>query len=70
MRQSGGYIFIDGDVMSDSNFDVVVVGNVGIDTNVYLPGSDIDFSVEANFTENFDYVGQAGGYASQGFAQL
>jgi len=51
-------------------FEVVVVGNVGIDTNVYLPGSDIDFSVEANFTENLDYVGQAGGYASRGFAQL
>jgi len=56
--------------MSDPNFDVVVVGNVGIDTNVYLPGGDIDFSIEANFTENLDYVGQAGGYASRGFAQL
>jgi sugar/nucleoside kinase (ribokinase family) len=56
--------------MVDSKLDVIVVGNVGIDTNVYLPGSDIDFSVEANFTENLDYVGQAGGYASRGFAQL
>lgn len=51
-------------------FDVVVVGNVGIDTNVYAYGNDIDFSVEANFTENLDYVGQAGGYTSQGYAQL
>lgn len=51
-------------------FDVVVVGNVGIDTNVYLHGGEIDFSVEANFTENLDYVGQAGGYASRGYAQL
>ena len=50
--------------------EVVVVGNVGIDTNVYIPGSDIDFSVESNFTENLDYVGQAGGYASRGYAQL
>jgi sugar/nucleoside kinase (ribokinase family) len=50
--------------------DVVVIGNVGIDTNIYLPDSDIDFNVEANFTENVDYVGQAGGYASRGFAQL
>lgn len=50
--------------------DVVVVGNVGIDTNVYLYGADIDFSVEANFTENLDYVGQAGGYTSRGYAQL
>ena len=51
-------------------FEVVVVGNVGIDTNVYIPGSDIDFTVESNFTENLDNVGQAGGYASRGYAQL
>jgi sugar/nucleoside kinase (ribokinase family) len=51
-------------------FDVVVVGNAGVDTNVYLPYSGIDDSVESNFTENVDYVGQAGGYASRGFAQL
>ena len=55
--------------MADKRFDVVVVGNVGIDTNVYFQG-DIDFSVESNFTENIDCVGQAGGYASRGFAQL
>ena len=54
----------------DKVFDVVVVGNVGVDTNVYLHGRDIDFSVESNFTENLDYVGQAGGYTSRGFAQL
>ena len=51
-------------------FEVVVVGNVGIDTNVYLPGRDIDFTVESNYTENLDYVGQAGGYSSRGYAQL
>ncbi len=51
-------------------FDVVVIGNVGIDTNVYTPGGDIDFTVESNFTENLDYVGQAGGYTARGFAQL
>lgn len=51
-------------------FDVVVVGNVGIDINVYLPGRDIDFKVEANFTQDLDYVGQAGGYTSRGYAQL
>jgi sugar/nucleoside kinase (ribokinase family) len=55
---------------TDRTFDVVVIGSVGIDTNVYLPGADIDFKVEANFTENLDYVGQAGGYASRGYAQL
>jgi sugar/nucleoside kinase (ribokinase family) len=56
--------------MADLTSDVVVVGNVGIDTNIYLPGTDIDFSVEANFTENIDYVGQAGGFTSRGYAQL
>ena len=50
--------------------EVVVVGNAGVDTNVYLSGRDIDFTVEANFTENIDYVGQAGGYSSRGYAQL
>lgn len=56
--------------MRSQGFEVVVVGNVGIDTNVYLPGADIDFEVESNFTENLDYVGQAGGYAGRGYAQL
>jgi sugar/nucleoside kinase (ribokinase family) len=37
---------------------------------VYLPGDSIDFSHEANFTENLDTVGQAGGYASRGYARL
>jgi sugar/nucleoside kinase (ribokinase family) len=56
--------------LDDIVYDVVVVGNIGIDTNVYLKSAEIDFSVEANFTENLDYVGQAGGYVSRGFAQL
>lgn len=56
--------------MTSQLFDAVVVGNVGIDTQVYLPGYEIDFRVEANFTENLDCVGQAGGYSSRGFAQL
>jgi sugar/nucleoside kinase (ribokinase family) len=50
--------------------DVVVVGNIGIDTNVYFAGDQIDFSVEANFTTNVDMIGQAGGYASRGYARL
>ena len=49
---------------SVGDLDVVVVGAVGIDTCVYLPGRDIDFSVEANFGENLDYVGQAGGFSA------
>ena len=56
--------------MTPQGFEVVVVGNVGIDTNVYVPGGDIDFTVESNFTENLDYLGQAGGYSSRGYAQL
>ena len=57
-------------MMAIPSFDVVVVGNVGIDTCVYLYDHDIDFTVEANFTLNLDYVGQAGGFASRGYAQL
>ncbi len=49
---------------------VVVVGNIGIDTNVTFQGDQIDFSVEANFTTNIDLIGQAGGYASRGYARL
>lgn len=56
--------------MMNASFDVVVIGNAGIDTNIYLPGWDIDFSVEANFTENIDNVGQAGGYASLCYARM
>jgi acarbose 7IV-phosphotransferase len=56
--------------MAQKRFDVAVIGNVGIDTNAYFYGADVDFSREANFTENIDYIGQAGGYASRGYAQL
>ena len=52
------------------NLDVAVIGNVGIDTNVYFHSGEPDFSRESNFTENLDCVGQAGGYASRGYAQL
>ena len=55
---------------SDGTNKVVVVGAVGIDTNVYLYGDDIDFSVEANFSQNLDYIGQAGGYSAQIFSAL
>lgn len=57
-------------MMETKRFDVAVVGNAGIDTNVYLPGADIDFNVEANFTQNLDTIGQAGGYACRGYARL
>lgn len=51
-------------------FHVAVIGNAGIDTNIYFPGAGIDFTREASFTENIDYIGQAGGYSSRGFARL
>lgn len=50
--------------------EVVVIGNAGVDTNVYFPGGDIDWAREANFTENLDCVGQAGGYACRSYAAL
>ena len=53
----------------NKQWDVAVVGNVGIDTNLYFAG-DPDFDVESNYTENLDCVGQAVGYAARGFAQL
>lgn len=56
--------------MSSMNNRVVVVGNIGIDTNIYLPGDAIDLTHEANFTTNLDTVGQAGGYASRAYCQL
>lgn len=49
---------------------VVVVGNIGIDTNVFLQGDVIDLIHESNFTTNLDTIGQAGGYASRGYARL
>jgi len=51
-------------------FDVTVIGNVGIDTNIYLPNNQVHLDRESNFTENLDYIGQAGGYTSRGYARL
>lgn len=56
--------------MTKDEFDVVVVGAIGVDTNVYLYTEDIDWSVEMNFAQNIDYVGQAGGYSVQSFKRL
>ncbi|HSQ26290.1 MAG TPA: carbohydrate kinase family protein [Anaerolineales bacterium] len=52
------------------DLDVTVIGNIGFDTNVYFHGDRIDFEVEANFTDNLDCIGQAGGYASRGYRNL
>ena len=56
--------------MAAKPLDVVVIGNAGVDTNVFFRTPDIDFAVEANFTENLDHVGQAGAYAARTYASL
>ena len=50
--------------------EVVIVGNIGVDTNVYLPGSSFAGPLESSFTDDIDTIGQAGGYSSFGFAAL
>ena len=50
--------------------EVVVVGNIGIDTNVYLPEGFNPAAWESSFTDDVDTIGQAGGYSSFGFAAL
>lgn len=54
--------------MNVRDLEVVVVGNIGIDTNVY--GAEGRAGVESAFTENLDCIGQAGGYGARGFARL
>lgn len=52
------------------DIDVVVVGNAGLDTEVFLAGDEIDLSLDSQFTANVDVVGQAGAYSARGFARL
>ncbi len=52
------------------NPEVVVLGCAGVDTNVFLPRREVDWGVEANFTDNLDTPGQAGVYASRGYGAL
>ena len=44
-------------MIARSPFDVVVIGNAGVDTNSYLDGTEIDVTVEANYYQNIDHVG-------------
>ena len=58
---------------SSAGPEVVVIGNVGIDTNVNLAGPPdlIDgLREEGHFTSTVDYVGQAGGYTARAFVGL
>ncbi len=50
--------------------DVVVVGNVGVDTTVFLHGTTIESSLETHYTDDVDSIGQSGSYSVRGFAQL
>ncbi len=52
----------------ERKFDVAIIGNAGVDTNVYFYGPPSEN--ESNYTLNLDCVGQAGGYSTRGFAQL
>ncbi len=45
--------------------DLLLIGAVGIDSNVYLYSDHIDFDVEMNFCRTLDCVGQSGGYCSR-----
>ncbi len=49
---------------------VAVIGNAGVDTCVFFPAGDPAWDRETFFTENLDTVGQAGAYASLGYARL
>lgn len=44
---------------------ILVIGCIGIDTNVYFYGDGPNFEHEGNFTQNIDYIGQAGGYTTR-----
>lgn len=57
-------------IPSVSPFDVIVVGNAGLDVNVYLHSGRLDLGREAHFTRNVENVGQAGGYACRSYAAL
>ena len=50
-------------------FDVVVVGNAGLDTNVYLD-SPADPGHETDYVDTVDGVGPSGGYSARAFARL
>lgn len=59
-----------GSVINAEVIDVLVVGNAGVDTNVYLDVDELELGVEGHFTRNVDYAGQAGAFAARGYARL
>lgn len=56
--------------LEKKQFDFLIIGGIEIDTNVFLKTPDIDYTIEVNFTDNIDYIGQTGGYSSRLIAQL
>jgi len=51
-------------------FDAVVIGSIGVDTNIYVEADSVEFKKETDFTENIDFVGQTGAYVSQSYTNL
>lgn len=47
-----------------------MVGNAGLDTEVFLDSDEVDLARDSSFTRNVDVVGQAGAYCARGFAAL
>jgi sugar/nucleoside kinase (ribokinase family) len=59
--------------MATAESDVGVVGNAGVDTNVYLPAGAVLVDLvrtEGHFASDLDYVGHPGAFTSRGFARL
>ena len=56
--------------MGAERFDVVVVGNTGVDTTVFLHSDEIDLGRETHYTDDIDSIGHSGSYAARGFARL
>jgi len=50
--------------MNKNTLDIAIIGNIGIDTNVYLPSETFQDIQESSFTKNVDVLGQAGGYTT------
>lgn len=55
--------------MTARDLDVVVIGAIGVDTNVYLPDGPLG-GTDGVFVSVVDVVGQAGGFSARGFAAL
>ena len=53
-----------------SEADVLIVGNAGLDTMVYLDSDRIDLDRDSTFSRTVDRVGHTGAFCARGFAGL